>query len=72
MRTEQIVSKALLNFGGDRYKLALAVSKRAKALSMGAAPLVKIDTRKMKFSDIAIMEIAEGKIEIEASVEAKK
>ncbi|ASM35277.1 DNA-directed RNA polymerase subunit omega [Campylobacter sputorum subsp. bubulus] len=72
MRTEQIVSKALLNFDGDRYKLSLAVAKRAKALSMGAAPLIETDTRKMKFTDIAIMEIADGKVKIEASVEAKK
>lgn len=72
MRTEQIVSKALLNFDGDRYKLSLAVAQRAKALSMGALPLVGMDTRKMKFADIAMLEIAEGKVEIEASVETKK
>lgn len=72
MRTEQIVSKALVNFQGDRYKLALAVSKRAKALSMGEKPLIDMDTRKMKFADIAMLEIADGKVKIEADVETKK
>lgn len=72
MRTEQIVAKALENFGSDRYKLALSVAKRTRALSAGAQPLLEIDTRKMKFADIALREIAEGKVEIEAIVETEK
>lgn len=38
------------------------VAKRAEQLSMGEENLLDIDTRKMKFSDIALREIAEGKI----------
>lgn len=72
MRTEQIVAKALENFGADRYKLALSVAKRTRALSAGAQTLLDIDTRKMKFADIALLEIAEGKVEIEAIVETEK
>ena len=72
MRTEEIAAKALKLLGDDRYKLALAVSKRAEALASGAKNLLSIDTSKMKFADIARMEIAEGKIGLEGIVEAAK
>ncbi|MBR8462531.1 DNA-directed RNA polymerase subunit omega [Campylobacter sp. faydin G-24] len=71
MRTEQITAKALKQTDGDRYKLSLIVAKRAEALSNGANVLLDIDTSKMKFADIALLEVAEGKIGFEAIVEEK-
>ncbi|MCD8213972.1 MAG: DNA-directed RNA polymerase subunit omega [Campylobacter sp.] len=71
MRTEQITAKALKQIGDDRYKLALIVAKRAEALANGAEALISGDTLKMKFADIALMEVAEGKIGLEAIVEEK-
>lgn len=64
MRTEVIIAQAMDQMGGDRYKLSLAVSKRAEALAMGALPLVTVDKSKTKLADIALMEIAAGKIGI--------
>ena len=55
----------------DRYKLSLIVAKRAEALANGAVVLVEADTSKMKFADIALLEVAEGKIGLEAIVEGK-
>ncbi|NLC28766.1 MAG: DNA-directed RNA polymerase subunit omega [Campylobacteraceae bacterium] len=64
MRIEKIIAKAMDQMDGDRYKLSLAVSKRAEALALGAIPLVTVDKSKTKLSDIALMEIAAGKIGI--------
>lgn len=62
MRTEQITARALPAVNDDRYKLALLVAKRAEQLANGAAPLVKADKLKDKLTDIALLEIAEGKV----------
>ncbi len=64
MRVEQITAKALKNVNYDRYLLASAVGKRAEALANGAQPLIDIDMRKLKYADIALYEIAEGKIAV--------
>ncbi len=64
-RLEQITAKALENLNQDRYLLAKAVGKRAEALSQGATPLVDMDIKKHKATDIALYEIAEGKLNIE-------
>jgi DNA-directed RNA polymerase, omega subunit len=70
MRTEQIVAKALKVTGGDRYKLSLMISKRAEQLAPGEPPLIdNVDTRRMKFADIAILELAEGKIALDGIVD---
>ena len=45
--------------------MASAVGKRAEELANGAKPLLDIDISKLKYADIALREIAEGKIEIE-------
>lgn len=66
MRTEQIAAKALERLDDDRYKLALMVSKRAEELADGAEPLIQINKNKYKFADIALMEIAQGKVDIES------
>ena len=64
MRSEQIITKALEKVGDDRYKLSLIVAKRAEQLGNGAEALID-DTDKLKNVDIALREIAEGKISID-------
>ena len=72
MRSEEVAAKALKLVGDDRYMLALAVAKRAEALAGGANSLLDIDVTKMKFADIALREVAEGKVALEGIVEAAK
>ena len=67
MRLEKIVAQALKQVNNDRYLLAKAIGKRAGELSKGAAPLVDMDIKKSKATDIALYEIAEGKLN--ASIE---
>lgn len=64
MRSEQIITKALQRVGDDRYKLSLIVAKRAEQLGAGAKPLIE-NSGKLKNVDIALREIAEGKIIVE-------
>ncbi len=64
-RLEQITAKALDRINQDRYLLAKAVGKRAEELSSGATPLVDMDIKKHKATDIALYEIAEGKLRVE-------
>lgn len=71
MRIEQITARALKRVGDDRYKLSLVVAKRAEAIANGAEILVDSDTTKLKPTDIALLEIAEGKVCLEAIVEEK-
>lgn len=72
-RTEQIVAKALKSTQGDRYKLTLMVVKRVEMLAAGDPTLLEnVDTRKMKFADIALQEIAEGKIVLDGIIESDK
>ncbi|PAF41100.1 DNA-directed RNA polymerase subunit omega [Helicobacter sp. 11S03491-1] len=65
MRTEEIVAKALEKIGNDRYLLSNLVFSRVKQLCAGAKPLVDMDLKHNKLSDIAMKEIAEGKISID-------
>jgi len=64
MRTEEITAKALENVNFDKYLLSNAVGKRAEELSKGASTLLDIDTTGMKYTDIALLEIAEGKLHV--------
>ncbi|MDD5359588.1 MAG: DNA-directed RNA polymerase subunit omega [Sulfurovaceae bacterium] len=64
IRLEQVAAKALEKVGFDRYLLACSVSKRAAELSAGAQPLIDMNVKKMKNTDIALLEIAEGKITV--------
>jgi len=64
MRTEQLTAKALENVNFDKYLLANAVGKRAEKIANGADILLDIDTTNMKYTDIALREIAEGKITV--------
>ena len=62
MRTEQLTALALEKVDFDKYLLANAVGKRAEAIAQGAQSVLDIDTSGMKYADIALQEIAEGKI----------
>ncbi len=69
MRLEEILSKALEKVGNDRYVLAVAVGQRADELSKGAKPLLESsETKNMKYTDIAIKEIASGVLKIDGLV----
>lgn len=61
MRLEEILAQALEKVNNDRYVLSVAVGQRADELSKGAKPLIDSDqTKNMKYTDIAIKEIASG------------
>ena len=62
MRTEQLTAKALEKVDYDKYLLANAVGKRAEAIANGAEPLIDADPKTTKHTDIALREIAEGKL----------
>lgn len=70
MRSEEIITKALNLVGDDRYKLSLMVAKRAEQLAAGADPLIA-NYAKMKNADIALMEIAEGKVSLDGIAQSK-
>jgi len=66
MRLEEILAKALEKVGNDRYILSVAVGQRADELSKGAKPLIEgSETKNMKYTDIAIKEIASGVLKID-------
>lgn len=62
MRTEQLTALALEKVDFDKYLLANAVGKRAEAIAQGAQTVLDIDISEMKYADVALQEIAEGKI----------
>jgi len=64
MRTEQLTAMALEKVDFDKYLLANAVGKRAEEIANGAKSLLEIDSSMMKYTDIALQEIAEGKISV--------
>ena len=64
MRLEKITAKALENMDNDRYLLSIAVAKRVEQLSAGAEPMIDIDKKKYKFTDIALMEIAQNRLDL--------
>ncbi len=66
MRLEEILAQALERVNNDRYVLAVAVGQRADELSKGAKPLIDSNqTKNMKYTDIAIKEIASGVLVID-------
>ncbi|MGM0518175.1 MAG: DNA-directed RNA polymerase subunit omega [Campylobacterota bacterium] len=71
MRLEERMTKALKFTNNDRYILAIAVGQRADELSKGAKPLLERNTQNMKYTDIAIDEIATGLLTIEGLVDKK-
>ena len=62
MRTEKKKKKALEQVNNDRYILSNMIFKRVKQLNNGAQILIKADLRTEKLTDIALREIAEGKL----------
>jgi len=72
MRTEKITAEALKFVGDDRYKLALVVAKRAEQLANGAEILIKKEDANSKFTDIALMEIAQGKVSIDSFLDKEE
>lgn len=68
MRLEERMSRALKMVNNDRYILSIAVGQRADELSKGAKPLLDKNTQNMKYTDIAIDEIASGLLKIEGLV----
>ncbi len=69
MRIEKIISNALAYADDDSYVLSIMVAQRANQLAEGAQPLIKADKNKTKLTDIALMEIAEGLIELDTIIE---
>jgi DNA-directed RNA polymerase subunit omega len=66
MRLEEILAQALDKVNNDRYVLSIAVGQRADELSKGAKPLIESNqTKNMKYTDIAIKEIASGALKID-------
>lgn len=65
MRTEQIAAKALEQVNNDRYVLASMIFKRVKQLNNGAPNLVGANLKLEKLADVAMREIAEGKLVLE-------
>ncbi|WP_299328473.1 DNA-directed RNA polymerase subunit omega [uncultured Helicobacter sp.] len=72
MRTEQIAAKALEQVNNDRYVLANMIFKRVKQLNGGAQNLVGANLKTDKLTDIAMREIAEGKLVLERIEEIKQ
>ena len=71
MRIEEILSEALSKVGNDRYVLSLAVGQRADELSKGAKPLLEnVTIKNMKYTDIAIKEIASGVLSVDGFTKA--
>ncbi len=69
MRLEKVIYNALKYANDDNYVLSLMVSKRANELAAGAEPLIKADKNKIKLTDIALMEIADGAIVLDKIIE---
>lgn len=66
MRNEEIIAKALEKLDYDRYQLSVLLFARVKELGLGAKPLIEIKGKHSgQLSDIALMEIAEGKIKFD-------
>ncbi len=70
MRLEKVIYKAMQNAQDDSYILSIMVAQRANQLAEGAQPLIKADKEKVKLTDIALMEIAEGLVTFDMLQEA--
>lgn len=72
MKVEVLTAKILDNNPSmDRYKLAIAVAKRADELLNGATSKLSV-SKNVKASDLALMEIAEGLISVKGFVDIEK
>jgi len=72
MRLEKTISKALKRVEEDSYRLSLLVSKRANDIKAGSPILLEgVTLEKYKTTDIALMEIADGLVELESIADYK-
>jgi DNA-directed RNA polymerase subunit omega len=69
MRPEEIAAKALKNLNNDKYLLSIVIAKRAGEIMNGDIPKVQGYQKNLKPTDIALLEIAQGAIEIDSIVE---
>ena len=61
MKIEELTAKILdENTNLDRYQLSVAVAKRCDELENGAISKLNVNTNRVKSTDLALMEIAEG------------
>jgi len=65
MKIEELTAKVLNdNPNVDRYQLAIAVASRADELDSGSVSKLNVNTSRIKSTDLALMEIAEGLVVI--------
>ncbi|SFV74938.1 DNA-directed RNA polymerase omega subunit [hydrothermal vent metagenome] len=65
MKVEELTAKILEeNPNVDRYQLAIAIARRGDQLSNGATTKLNLDPKRVKPSEVALMEIAEGLVSI--------
>jgi DNA-directed RNA polymerase subunit omega len=70
MKVEELTAKVLENNPSmDRYQLALAVSKRSDEILNGATSKLNINPKSVKAADLALMEIAEGLVNVKGFVD---
>lgn len=73
MKVEELTAKVLKEHPNmDRYQLAIAVSKRCDELENGAPSKLNVNTSSIKSADLALMEIAEGLIEVKGFTDKEK
>ena len=73
MKVEELTAKVLdENPNMDRYQLALAVAARCDELENGATSKLSVDTNRIKPSDLALMEIAEGLVVVKGFTKTQK
>lgn len=71
-KVEELTAKILSNNPSmDRYQLAIAVAKRTDELLNGATSKLSV-SKKVKASDLALMEIAGGLIAVKGFIAIKK
>ena len=70
MKVEELTAKILReNTNLDRYQIALAVAKRADELLNGATSKLSVNSKNIKASDLALMEIAEGLVVVDGFID---
>jgi len=73
MKIEELTAKILdENSNLDRYQLAVAVAKRCDELENGAISKLNVNTNRIKSTDLALMEIAEGLVIVKGFTEQVK
>jgi len=73
MKVEELTAKVLDTHPNmDRYQLAIAVAKRCDELENGAPSKLNVNTNSIKSADLALMEIAEGLIQVKGFTEKEK